>query len=113
MIESTTGMVDGAQAPGLSLPLTSLKPEFADPGSGDPGSAGPYGSMGTGPDRNSRPVFAGKAAHAAEAAQSANASAGIALRALPGLDAWSLACRRKTLRGVWRGWLLKSHKSVR
>jgi hypothetical protein len=36
-----------------------------------------------------------------------------ALRALPGLDAWSLACRRKTLRGIWRGWLLKSHKSVR
>ena len=41
------------------------------------------------------------------------AVAGAALRALPGLDAWSLACRRKTLRGLWRGWLLKSRKPVR
>jgi hypothetical protein len=90
MIESTMGMVEGAQAPGLSLPLTSPDAGFAEPGIG----------------RLSRPVFAAKAAEAALAA-------GIALRALPGLDAWSLACRRKTLRGVWRGWLLKSHKSVR
>jgi hypothetical protein len=34
-------------------------------------------------------------------------------RSLPGLDAWSLACRRKTLRCLWRGWLLKSHKPLR
>jgi hypothetical protein len=35
------------------------------------------------------------------------------LRPLPGLGAWSLDCRRKTLRGVLRGWLLKSRKPVR
>ncbi|MDQ2999822.1 MAG: hypothetical protein M3Y08_00970 [Fibrobacterota bacterium] len=35
------------------------------------------------------------------------------LRALPGLDAWSLNCRRKTLRGELRAWLLKSRNSVR
>ncbi|MEO7426397.1 MAG: hypothetical protein ABI036_14510 [Fibrobacteria bacterium] len=36
-----------------------------------------------------------------------------AIRALPGLGAWSLDCRRKTLRGVLRAWLLKSRKPVR
>lgn len=35
------------------------------------------------------------------------------LRALPGLDAWSLDCRRKTLRGELRAWLLKSRNPVR
>lgn len=103
MMESTREMVDGAQAPGLSLPLTATEPEEPEPCS-------------TGSGRHSRPVSAANAAKAAKAADTARlaaASAGTALRALPGLDAWSLACRRKTLRGVWRGWLLKSHKSVR
>jgi hypothetical protein len=100
MIESTPGTVGGALAPGLSLPLTSPDYGSAEPGSAD---TAPFG-------RHSRPDFAAKAA---DAARLATASAEFALRALPGLDAWSLACRRKTLRGVWRGWLLKSHKSVR
>ncbi len=41
------------------------------------------------------------------------ASPAAAIRALPGLGAWSLDCRRKTLRGVLRAWLLNSRKSVR
>jgi hypothetical protein len=82
MIESTRGRFDGAQAPGLSLPLT-LPLTLSEPPEPVPGH----------PQGRSAP--------------------GIALRSIPGLDAWSLACRRKTLRGVWRGWLLKSHKSVR
>ena len=109
MMDSNRGRV-GARAPALSLPLTPSEPGFAETA-----SAGAFGSMGTLPRRLSRPDFAAKAS---EAARLAAASAGIAphalhARALPGLDAWSLACRRKTLRGVWRGWLLKSHKSVR
>ena len=35
------------------------------------------------------------------------------LTTLPGLRAWSLDCRRKTLRGVLRGWLLNSRKAIR
>lgn len=102
MNESTLGMVDGAQAPGLSLPLTAT-------GSAETCSARPE-PCSTGSGSRSRADFADNAANAARLA---TASAGIGLRALPGLDAWSLACRRKSLRGVWRGWLLKSHKSVR
>ena len=72
------------------------------PGPAEQGS----GPAERGSDGPSGPVFGPNTAALAMAAVSA-------LRALPGLDAWSLACRRKTLRGIWRGWLLKSHKPVR
>ena len=35
------------------------------------------------------------------------------LQPIPGLSAWSLDCRRKTLRGTLRAWLLNSRDPVR
>jgi hypothetical protein len=94
----------GVRIPGLAHPLTAIP---------TPTEAGPSGPVFSVQSAANAVNAAANAVNAAVNAMNAAVAAGDPARSLPGMDAWSLACRRKTLRGIWRGWLLKSHKPVR